>query len=58
MNNRKLEKLNSMIRKLEAKKFYGKVVIIFQNGGMEKIVTETVLKFDEIEEPPDPAAGQ
>ena len=46
----KLEKLISFVLKLTAKKFFGKVVIIFQNGHMEKVITETALTFDEMDD--------
>ena len=51
MPKQEIEKLISFLLKLTARNFFGKVVIVFQNGRMEKVVTETVMKFDEMEDP-------
>ena len=49
MPKQEFEKLVSFLTKLTARKFFGKVVIVFLNGRMETIVTETVMKADEME---------
>ena len=49
MENRDIEKLAAYLLKLSGEKFYGKVLVSFQNGRIDTVKTETVQRIETLD---------